>query len=105
MVEAPVGLVVGDDEDRLAEHVRVRHQNVDDLRDLPGAIVGQAGVAIQEICGSLPSVTSLRKSSNKCSAQASQSVAGAPAGGIMFIISVPVAALSNSGVPGAAVAY
>ncbi len=43
VVEAAVGFVVVDDEHSLAEHFGVRHQDVEHLRDVPGAIVDRPG--------------------------------------------------------------
>jgi hypothetical protein len=39
MVEEAALLVIGDEQHGLAEHIRVRREDVDDLRDVPGANV------------------------------------------------------------------
>ena len=39
MVETAVSLVVVDEEDRRTEHLGVGYQDVEDLRDLPGAVI------------------------------------------------------------------
>ena len=39
MVETAVSLVVVDEEDRRTEHLGVGYQDVEDLRDVPGAVI------------------------------------------------------------------
>src|SRR5579872_1158560 len=113
MVEAAVGFVVVDDEHRLAEHLGIRHQDVENLRDVPGAVVarkvrvlGIAGGRDQhETWGNVPFCTSALNWLNWERAQTFQAEAGAFAAGMVDVRFVPVQTFWNSALVVAAFSY